>query len=109
MDSSIRQADRQQMEADVSAWREETSCQIVYPTALSSANNQLTTGLIHPPRRPADSSWQLVGLHLEETVEADIMLQCCGLKVQYVQKKCIWTWGLGLLLNYYCICCFKVI
>ncbi|CAJ1071085.1 Hypothetical predicted protein [Xyrichtys novacula] len=57
------------MEADVSAWRKETSCQIVYPAASSSANNQLTTGLIHPSRQPADSSWQLVSLHAEETAE----------------------------------------
>lgn len=59
----------QQMGADVSAWRKETSCQIVYPGASSSANNQLTTGLIHPPSQPPDSSWLLINLHSQETVE----------------------------------------
>ena len=67
MVGGVRQVGRKQMEADVSAWRKETSCQIVYPAASSSANNQLTTGLVHPPRQSADSSWQLVTLHTEQT------------------------------------------
>lgn len=54
------------MEADV---QKEISCQIIYSTAFSSANNQLTTGLIHLLSQQADNSWQLDSLHTEEIVQ----------------------------------------
>lgn len=81
------------MEADVPVWRKELNCHIVYPAASSSANNQLTTGLIHPPSQHADSSWQLISLHTEKESTSEQQRRqwdqkCCNRTPQSLITEC---------------------